>query len=454
MRMHKSFFLLFGAVLLGCIHCSGRKTADQAKTKTLTYEEDVKAVEEAWGKAKTGEEKVQLGIEFLMRNRKRPEVVDIIESIAIDGYLKELKDPKRMMAFAREQTAEINDPKLNRQVDLLFIKLCGEAGDRDGLRKQINDLKPRRDLSLSEYEKISDAAIKAKDWETAQLYSTMLLQRNTAEIIRSETGNQILSEKQVNDEIDHNRCQGLLGSGKALTGKGDYDAAIATYRKASHLATYNYAGYPNFPYKDLNILWTQALLQKGDYKAAIEKISVEAIICEREDVQEILKKAYESAKLGDDLEGFINRTRTRIAKLIPEFQAVGYDGKKVIYRNLKGKVTLVSLWSPFCPPCRVELPRLKPVYEEFHKRGFEIVVVDGENVTKDAFTFIKESGLPYQFLESGSKKGKIEQGLFGFPSYPTSYLIDKNSKLIHANYGYLDGDEKKLRNKIAHMLNN
>ncbi len=451
---HPCLALLSCLLLLGCIHCSGSRTAEENKAKTLTFEEDSKAVNEAWEKAKTGEEKVTLGIEFLKRNKKRPEVIDIIESIAVWGYLKELKDPDRMMTFAREQTAGIDDPKLKRLADVMFVKLYSEAGDQGGLRKQVNDLKSRREFSLSEYGVISDAALKVKDWETAYLHSQMLLQRNTAATIRSEAGNQVLSEKQVNDAIDENRCQGLLGSGKALTGKGDYDAAIATYREAGKLATYNHAGYPDFPYGDLNLLWAQALLQKGDYKAAIEKISVEAIICEREEAQEILKKAYESAKLGSDLEGFVSRTRMSIAKSVPAFQAVSYDGKKITYGNLKGKVTLVSLWSPFCGPCRVELPRLKPVYDEFHKNGLEIVVVDGENATRDALKFIKESGLPYQFFESGSKRGKIEQKLFGFPSYPTSYLIDRNGKLVYAHIGYLNGDEEKQRKRIERFLNN
>ncbi len=96
---------------------------------------------------------------------------------------------------------------------------------------------------------------------------------------------------------------------------------------------------------------------------------------------------------------------------------------------------------------------MKSVYEDLHKHGLEIVVVDGENATKDALKFINESGLPYQFLESGSKKGKIEQGLFGFPSYPTSYLIDKNGKLVYAHIGYISGDEEKQRERIGRFLN-
>lgn len=451
---HLCLVVLSGLLVLGSVHCSGSKTANTPQTKTLSFEEDCKFVEEAWKRAKTGEEKVRLWNDFARRNKKRPEIVDIIESLAVNGYLEELKDPKRMMAFVRDQIADINDPKLKMQADLLLIKLCGEAGDQDGLRKEINDLKSRRELFVGEYGTISDAALKAKDWETAYLHSKMLLQQNTAATIRSEAGDQVLLEKQVNDAIDQNRCQGLLGSGKALTGKGDYDAAIAAYREAGQLATYNYAGYPNFPYGDLNLLWAQALLQKGDYKAAIEKVSVEAIICEREDAQEILKKAYEFAKFGSDFEKFVSQTRMRIAKSIPAFHGVSYEGKKASYSNLKEKVTLVSLWSPFCGPCRVELPRLKPVYEEFHKHGLEIVVVDGENATKDALKFITESGLPYQFLESGSKRGKIEQGLFGFPSYPTSYLIDKHGKLVYAHIGYVNGDEEKQRKRIIRFLNN
>jgi hypothetical protein len=60
--------------------------------------------------------------------------------------------------------------------------------------------------------------------------------------------------------------------------------------------------------------------------------------------------------------------------------------------------------------------------------------------------------VPYQFLESGSKKGKTEQGLFGFPSYPTSYLIDKNDKFVYAGFGHSDGDEGKLRRRALQFL--
>jgi len=170
------------------------------------------------------------------------------------------------------------------------------------LRKYADDLKSRRELSLSEHETIANAAIKTKDWEMAQLHSDMLLKRNTAEIIRAEAGEQVLSEEQVNESIQHNRGQSLLILGRAFAAKGDPDAAIATYAKANQLATYNLAGYPNWPFEDLSILWAQALLEKGDYKAAIEKISVEAVIREREDALEILKKAYTSAKGGNDPE--------------------------------------------------------------------------------------------------------------------------------------------------------
>jgi hypothetical protein len=34
-----------------------------------------------------------------------------------------------------------------------------------------------------------------------------------------------------------------------------------------------------------------------------------------------------------------------------------------------------------------------------------------------------------------------------------SYLIDKNGKLVYANFGYLDGDEQKQRERIIRFLN-
>lgn len=41
----------------------------------------------------------------------------------------------------------------------------------------------------------------------------------------------------------------------------------------------------------------------------------------------------------------------------------------------KGKYVLVDFWSPWCPPCKEELPNIKRVYEKYHGDNFDMLSV-------------------------------------------------------------------------------
>jgi len=178
------------------------------------------------------------------------------------------------------------------------------------------------------------------------MQSETLMKKNTAAAIRAEAGDRELSDAQVQSTIGRNRSQALQSLGRAHLHMGDPKAAIASFEEAGQFATYNHAGFPAWPLDDLNLFWARALLQAGDHVAALEKVSVEAVIQERKDALEILEEAAVAAGDGDDLAAYIGRTRPEIARTMPEFSAYDYDGNQVHYRDLKGKVTLLSFWFP------------------------------------------------------------------------------------------------------------
>lgn len=41
----------------------------------------------------------------------------------------------------------------------------------------------------------------------------------------------------------------------------------------------------------------------------------------------------------------------------------------------KGKIFLVDFWSPWCPPCKAELPNIKSVWEKYHGEDFDVLSV-------------------------------------------------------------------------------
>ena len=101
----------------------------------------------------------------------------------------------------------------------------------------------------------------------------------------------------------------------------------------------------------------------------------------------------------------------------------------------------------------MELPRLKPIYEKHKANGLEFVVVDRTNDTEGALQFIEENGLEYRFLENGEEEGEVVKKVFGVRTFPTSYLINEEGRILYAHVGFNEGDEEMFDEEIDSILN-
>ena len=79
----------------------------------------------------------------------------------------------------------------------------------------------------------------------------------------------------------------------------------------------------------------------------------------------------------------------------------------------------------------MELPRLQPLYETYKDQGFSVVVVDGKRQTDLATKFIEKHGLTYTALENGEDDAEVVKTVFGVQSFPTSFLIDRNGRVMY-----------------------
>ena len=100
----------------------------------------------------------------------------------------------------------------------------------------------------------------------------------------------------------------------------------------------------------------------------------------------------------------------------------------------------------------MELPRLQPLYEKYQDQGFEIIAVDGKNDTERAKKFIAENGLTYTFLENGEGENEIVGGVYKVRAYPSSFLIDRDGKVMYFHLGFEAGDEDHLEEEIQSLL--
>ena len=100
----------------------------------------------------------------------------------------------------------------------------------------------------------------------------------------------------------------------------------------------------------------------------------------------------------------------------------------------------------------MELPRLQPLYEKYKDQGFEVIAVDGKRDTERATKFIEENGLTYTMLENAEDDAEIVGNVFKVRAYPSSFLIDRDGKVMYFHLGFEAGDEEHIEEEIQSLL--
>ncbi len=113
------------------------------------------------------------------------------------------------------------------------------------------------------------------------------------------------------------------------------------------------------------------------------------------------------------------------------------EGKTIALNQLRGKIVLVNFWATSCPGCVKEMPDLIETYNQYKDRGFEIVAVamsyDPPNYVAN---FAKTRQLP--FPVALDVNGAHAHAFGDVQLTPTSFIIDKNGRILEQKLGDLD----------------
>ena len=121
----------------------------------------------------------------------------------------------------------------------------------------------------------------------------------------------------------------------------------------------------------------------------------------------------------------------------------------VSLKDLRGKVVFLNFWATWCGPCRVEMPSMEALYNEYKERGLEILAVNIQETPEQVNAFMKENGL--SFTAALDRDGRVS-GSYGIQAIPTSFIIDRDGKIIARLVGSIDWNTQKIRSAMDLLL--
>ena len=130
------------------------------------------------------------------------------------------------------------------------------------------------------------------------------------------------------------------------------------------------------------------------------------------------------------------------------FKPLAEGQPSVSLKDLKGKVVLLDFWATWCSPCRMTMPEIQSLHNQFGDKGLQVLAISDEpaRVVKP---YVERNRFTYPFFIDAT--GEVNQA-FDVRSLPTTILLDKDGKVLARISGWSSTVTKDLENAIAKEL--
>ena len=115
---------------------------------------------------------------------------------------------------------------------------------------------------------------------------------------------------------------------------------------------------------------------------------------------------------------------------VPDFSATDLDGNPISLQEYRGKVVLLDFWVFWSPPCVVEMPDIKQIYDTYKDEGFDIIGVNLDDEEVILQNYVKANDIPWrQIFDQGAGTDSLALQ-YGIGDIPEMWLIDREGRLI------------------------
>jgi peroxiredoxin/outer membrane lipoprotein-sorting protein len=114
-----------------------------------------------------------------------------------------------------------------------------------------------------------------------------------------------------------------------------------------------------------------------------------------------------------------------------DFKLKDLEGREVQLQSLRGQVVLLNFWASWCGPCRLEMPVIEKLHQEFRGKGLRVFGINDEDF-ETISEYLREYEYTFPTLIDEDQKAAR---LYRVRGIPTMVVIDRQGTVSHYRVG-------------------
>lgn len=117
------------------------------------------------------------------------------------------------------------------------------------------------------------------------------------------------------------------------------------------------------------------------------------------------------------------------------------DGGSLKLSDFADKVVVLNIWATWCGPCRLEMPELVKMSNEYQARGLVVLglatTYNEHNDQAHVKEYIQSQNIPYRIIwDDGTLAAPLVQAVQARSVIPQSFIISRDGRIVKHFQGY------------------